>query len=211
MQKLRVLVLAPDCNPESVTTPQIAYALAEALAREHALTLVVRAANEVPIRRAGGHFEEIHPVRLPGLDELYSWAIRRIFKFDYGRQSLTAASYPLQVAFEWRAWRQLRRRIRSGDFDVVLRILPISPGASEPICTLPAERTDSLRAWPLEWRFALAGRLPPVGYTAAAGWMVGFPASRLLPVPAVRALHLREGFRDHRRFFAHLFRIRLLS
>ena len=46
MQKLRVLVLAPDCNPESVTTPQIAYAHAEALGRLHAVTLVVRAANE---------------------------------------------------------------------------------------------------------------------------------------------------------------------
>jgi hypothetical protein len=59
MQKLRVLVLAPDCNPESVTTPQIAYADAEALGRLHAVTLVVRAANEDPIRRAGGTFETI--------------------------------------------------------------------------------------------------------------------------------------------------------
>ena len=43
MERLRVLLLAPDCNPESVTTPQIAYAHAEALARLHAVTLVVRA------------------------------------------------------------------------------------------------------------------------------------------------------------------------
>ena len=160
MQKLRVLVLAPDCNPESVTTPQIAYALAEALAREHALTLVVRAANEVPIRRAGGHFEEIHPVRLPGLDQLYRWALRRIFKYDYGRQSLTAASYPLQVAFEWRAWRQLRRRIRSGDFDVVLRILPIVP-------VLPSPFAHFLRNGPIPFVLGpLNGGLP---------WPEGFP------------------------------------
>ena len=51
MQKLCVLVLAPDCNPESVTTPQIAYAHAEALGRLHVVTLVVRAANEDPIWR----------------------------------------------------------------------------------------------------------------------------------------------------------------
>ena len=160
MNRLRVLVLAPDCNPESVTTPQIAYALAEALAREHALTLVVRAANEAPIRRAGGHFEEIHPVRLPGLDQLYRWALRRIFKYDYGRQSLTAASYPLQVAFEWRAWRQLRRRIRSGDFDVVLRILPIVP-------VLPSPFAHFLRNGPIPFVLGpLNGGLP---------WPEGFP------------------------------------
>ena len=67
-----------------------------------------------------------------GSTNFTAWALRRIFKYDYGRQSLTAASYPLQVAFEWRAWRQLRRRILSRDFDVVLRILPIVPVLPSP-------------------------------------------------------------------------------
>ena len=211
MNRLRVLVLAPDCNPESVTTPQIAYALAEALARLHAVTLVVRAAMEAPVRRAGGPFEEIHPVRLPGLDQLYRWAIRRIFKYDYGRQSLTAASYPLQVAFEWRAWRQLRRRIRSGDFDVVLRILPIVP-------VLPSPFAHFLRNGPIPFALGpLNGGLPwPVGFPQLEiqrqqARMVVFPASRLLPVPAFRALDLSKGCRHHCGLLAHLFRIRLLS
>src|SRR5262245_34330108 len=160
MQKLRVLVLASDCNPESVTTPQIAYAHAEALGRLHAVTLVVRAANENPIRRAGGPFETIHPIRLPGLDELYNWALRRIFKYDYGRQSLTAASYPLQVAFEWRAWQRLRRRIRAGEFDVVLRILPI-------VSVLPSPFAFFLRNGPIPFVIGpLNGGLP---------WPEGFP------------------------------------
>ena len=160
MQKLRVLVLAPDCNPESLGGPQIAYAQAEALGRLHAVTLVVRAGYDVPINRAGGHFETIHPIRLPGLDELYSWALRRIFKYDYGRQSLTAASYPLQVAFEWQAWRQLRRRIRGGEFDVVLRILPIVP-------VLPSPFAHFLRNGPIPFVLGpLNGGLP---------WPEGFP------------------------------------
>jgi len=160
MQKLRVLVLAPDCNPESVTTPQIAYAHAEALARLHAVTLVIRAANEDPVRKAGGAFEAIHPIRLPGLDELYKWALRRIFKYDYGRQSLTAATYPLQVAFEWRAWRRLRRRIHGGDFDVVLRILPI-------VSVLPSPFAYFLRNGPIPFVLGpLNGGLP---------WPEGFP------------------------------------
>ena len=160
MQKLRVLLLAPDCNPESVTTPQIAYAHAEALGRLHAVTLVVREGNEAPVRRARGPFEVIYPIRLPGLDELYKWALRRIFKYDYGRQSLTAASYPLQVAFEWQAWRQLRRRIRDGEFDVVLRILPIVP-------VLPSPFAYFLRKGPIPFVIGpLNGGLP---------WPEGFP------------------------------------
>jgi glycosyltransferase involved in cell wall biosynthesis len=157
---LRILLLAPDCNPESVTTPQIAYAHAEALARLHSVTLVVRAANEPSIRRAGGCFQGIEAIRLPGLDELYKWALRRIFKYDYGRQSLTAASYPLQLAFEWRAWRQLRRRIRSRDFDVVLRILPI-------VSVLPSPFAFLLRNGPIPFVIGpLNGGLP---------WPEGFP------------------------------------
>ena len=160
MSSLRILLLAPDCNPESVTTPQIAYAHAEALARLHTVTLVVRAANEQPIRRAGGAFQAIEAIRLPGLDQLYAWALRRIFKYDYGRQSLTAASYPLQIAFEWRAWWQLRRRVLSREFDVVLRILPIVP-------VLPSPFAFFLRNGPIPFVIGpLNGGLP---------WPEGFP------------------------------------
>jgi glycosyltransferase involved in cell wall biosynthesis len=160
MSRLRILLLAPDCNPESVTTPQIAYAHAEALARLHAVTLVVRAANEPSIRKAAGPFKAIEPIRLPGLDELYSWALRRVFKYDYGRQSLTAATYPIQVAFEWSAWRQLRQRIRAGEFDVVLRILPI-------VTVLPSPFASFLRNGPIPFVVGpLNGGLP---------WPTGFP------------------------------------
>ncbi len=86
--------------------------------------------------------------------------MRRIFKHDYGRQSLTAASYPLQIAFELRAWWQLRRRILSGDFDVVLRILPI-------VSVLPSPFAFFLRNGPIPFVLGpLNGGLP---------WPKGFP------------------------------------
>jgi glycosyltransferase involved in cell wall biosynthesis len=160
MKRLRILLLAPDCNPESVTTPQIAYAHAAALANLHDVTLVVREANLEACRRGGAGFRSIVPVRLPGLDELYRWAIRRVFKYDYGRQSLTAATYPLQVAFEWRAWRLLKPRIHSGEFDVVLRILPI-------VAVLPSPFAFLLRKGPIPFVLGpLNGGLP---------WPTGFP------------------------------------
>jgi glycosyltransferase involved in cell wall biosynthesis len=124
MSALRILILAPESNPESVTNPAVGYYHSEALARRHQVTLVIHASNEEAVRRGGAPFHAIEPVRLPWLDPLHAWALRRIFKNDYGRQSLTAAMYPRQVFFELRAWRQLRSRILSGEFDVVLRILP---------------------------------------------------------------------------------------
>lgn len=160
MSPLRVLLLAPDCNPDSISTPLIGYAHAEALARLHTVTLVVRAVNADLVRRAKGPFHAIEAIDLPWLERLYAWALRRIFKYDYGRQSLTAASYFLWVAFELRTWRRLRHRIRSGDFDVVIRILPL-------VAVIPSPLAFFLRNGPIPFVIGpLNGGLP---------WPKGFP------------------------------------
>jgi hypothetical protein len=103
MSGLRILVLAPECNPEGLGNPSLGYYHAEALARHHAVTLVIHASNEGAVRRGGASFHSIEPIRLPLLDRLHDWALRRIFKYDYGRQSLTAASNPRHIFFEFRA------------------------------------------------------------------------------------------------------------
>ena len=64
---------------------------------------------------------------MPWLERIHAWIFRWIFKYNFATQALTAFGYPFSLAFEWRAWRQLRHRIFAGEFDVVLRILPMSP------------------------------------------------------------------------------------
>ena len=43
MSRLRILLLGPDCDPESVSVTFVAYSHAAALAQLHDVTLVVRA------------------------------------------------------------------------------------------------------------------------------------------------------------------------
>lgn len=160
MKPLRILILAPETNPESISTPLIGFLHAAALARLHKVTLVVRSAHEGAVRKARGPFAALEAIRLPWLEPFYAWALRRIFKYDYGRQSLTAFAYPLQVAFEWRAWRKLKGRIKAGEFDVVLRILPI-------VAVLPSPFAFFLRNGPIPFVIGpLNGGLP---------WPKGFP------------------------------------
>lgn len=125
MSPLRLLVLAPGCNPESLATSLVAYSHSEALARIHEVTLVTGGLHEQAIRRKGGPFRSVEIVALPGLDRLFMWALRRVFRFNYGSHALTAFSYPFALAFEWKAWRMLKSRINNGEFDVVLRVAPI--------------------------------------------------------------------------------------
>lgn len=126
MGRLRILLLAPMCNPDGISIPYVSYSHAEALARLHDVSLIIGSPVEEPVRRAKGPFRSIEVVRLPWLERIYAWCFRWIFKHNFASQALTAFSYPFSIGFEYGAWRKLRRRIRSGEFDLVMRILPIT-------------------------------------------------------------------------------------
>ena len=126
MSRLRILVLAPDSNPEGISIPYVTYSHAAALAQLHEVTLVVRSTVEDPVRRAKAPFRAIEVVRMPWLERIYAWSFRRIFRSNFASQAVTAFAYPFALAFEWRAWRQLRHRIFAGEFDVVLRVVPMT-------------------------------------------------------------------------------------
>jgi len=159
---LRVLVLAPGCNPDGITGPLIGYCHSEALARLHSVTLVIRRGNEEAVRRRQHPFSAIEVISLPWLDRLYAWSFRRIFKGDYRSQVLTAFNYIFCLAFEWRAWRQMRTQIMAGRFDVVLRLLPISS-------VLPSVFAFFLRRGPIPFVIGpINGGLPwPLGFSQA--------------------------------------------
>jgi len=126
MSRLRVLVLGPDCTPEQLSMPLVTYSHAAELAQLHDVTFVVRSPVEDAVRRAKAPFHTIEVVRMPWLEYVYAWTLRRVFKYNYNNQALTAFGYPFYLAFEWRAWRQLRRRVFAGEFDVVLRVYPMN-------------------------------------------------------------------------------------
>jgi Glycosyltransferase len=132
MNRLRVLLLAPGCNPEEVSMPYVSYSHAAALAQLHDVALVVGSPSEEPVRRAKAPFRTIEVVRMPLLERIYAWSLRRIFRYNYDTQVLTAFGYPFSIAFEWHAWRQLRRRIFAGEFDVVLRVMPMTAVVPSP-------------------------------------------------------------------------------
>lgn len=185
MSRLRILLLAPDANPENITGPLLSFCQAEALARIHDVTLVIGRVlfgptGEAAVRRARGPFRAIEVVRMPVLERIYSWSLRSIFKWNYRSQALTAFTYPFSIAFEWQAWRQLRRRILFGEFDVVLRLLPI-------VSVLPSPFAFFLRKGPIPFVIGpVNGGLPwPPGFSQAENqkeWVSGLRSLyRFLP------------------------------
>ena len=159
MNRLRVLVLAPDADPERVSIPFVTYCHAAALAKLHNVTLVIGSPVEKSVRRDNAPFHSIEVVHMPLLERVHAWSLRRIFKHNFDTQTLTAFGYPFAVAFEWHAWRQLKRRIFAGEFDVVLRVLPMTP-------SLPSPFASFLRKGPIPFVLGpLNGGLPwPTGF-----------------------------------------------
>jgi glycosyltransferase involved in cell wall biosynthesis len=160
MNRLRVLILGSECNPEQVSIPLVTFSHAAALAKLHDVTLVARSANVESLHRANAPFRSIEVIRTPQLDRIFAWGFRRIFKSNFDRQALTAFRYPFAVAFEWYAWRQLRGRILAGEFDVVLRIVPLT-------AVLPSPFAFFLRNGPIPFVLGpLNGGLPwPSGFS----------------------------------------------
>lgn len=159
---LRILLLAPGSDPNGITGPLIGYSHSEALARLHAVTLVIHRQNEEAIRRAQPPFHALEVVSLPWLDRIYAWCFRRIFRNNYRSQVLTAFNYLFCLAFERRAWRQTRSRVKAGEYDVVLRLLPISS-------VLPSLFAFFLRRGPVPFVIGpINGGLPwPPGFSQA--------------------------------------------
>jgi glycosyltransferase involved in cell wall biosynthesis len=171
MSRLRILVLAPDSNPEQVSIPYVTYFHAAALAELNDVTLVVRSTVEDPVRRAKAPFRTIEVVRMPWLERIYAWSFQKIFKSNFASQAVTAFGYPFALAFEWHAWRQLRQRILGGEFDVVLRIVPMT-------AVLPSPFAFFLRKKPIPFVIGpINGGLPFVkGFSQADGqkeWISG--------------------------------------
>src|SRR5438067_11063873 len=160
MNRLRILVLAPGSNPEEVSMPYVTYSHAAAIAQLHDVTLVLGSPTEEAVRRAKAHFHSIEVVRMPSTERIYAWSFRRIFKGNYDSQAVTAFGYPFSLPFEWHAWQPLRRRIFAGEFDVVLRIMPMTP-------VLPSPFAFFLRKGPIPFVIGpVNGGLPwPPGFT----------------------------------------------
>lgn len=168
MSRLRILVLAPDANPESISVNLVCYRHAEALARLHEVTLVAHSRNEKAVRGAQGPFHAVEAINMPWLDRVWDWSLRRIFKNNYNSRFLTAFWYPFSIAFEWHAWRRMRSRIIAGKFDIVLRLSPVNS-------VIPSAFPTFLRNLPTPFVIGpINGGLPwPKGFSQADNQKAG--------------------------------------
>ena len=163
MARLRILLVARDANPDSISLNLEGYSHGHALAELHDVTIVTHAVNVEAIRRKQKSFHAIVGIKMPWLDRIYSWSLDRIFRHNYHNRALTPFGLPFSVAFEWRVWRKFRKQLLDGEFDVVFRVLPANPVIPSPLPYLLRRSSVPFVMGPIN------GGLPwPTGFRQAA-------------------------------------------
>lgn len=186
-----MLVLAEACNPDWASVPLIGWRGTESLSRVAGVHLVTQIRNRDAIEARSPTFPRTYVDTEDLAGPLYKLALR-LRGGTGGGWTLNALQGSLAYRlFERRAWALLGDRIRAGEFDVVHRLTPVSPGFTS----------------------SMAGRCAGVGVPFVLGplnggvpWPRGFEAERARERERLgglrRCQRLLPGYRATRRHAA---------
>lgn len=131
----RVLIVADSANPEWSSASLVGWSLSRAL-RDHAdVHLVTHLRNREALERAGWvdgrDFTVIDPGKVERPVTRVGEAVRKVTRL--GWTWTTAFSTVTYYYFEELLWRRFGAQLRSGGFDLVHRITPVSPAMPSPL------------------------------------------------------------------------------
>ncbi len=133
-KRLRVLVLADDCNPDWHSLPALVYTFICTLSKYADIVVVTQTRNQPNIERDGmGNAEVIYLDTEKVAAPIYKLATVLSGDFNKAMTLKVALTYPSYLAFEWATWQRFRQDLRSGCFDVVHRLSPMSPTIPSPM------------------------------------------------------------------------------
>lgn len=128
MSRPRVLVLAESCNPDWPSLPVVGYKYARALGRVVDMTLVTHIRNRENIEKAGDMTGPVHYIDNEWLAApMYRLARRLRGGSEVAWSTNQMMAYPPYLAFERQTWSHFGKEMKTGAFDLVHRITPMSP------------------------------------------------------------------------------------
>jgi len=136
LNPLRVLILADECNPEWPSLPLVGYNTCLALSQRLDLVIATHVRNKENLSRSG----------IPRADVVFldnEYVARPMYKaatFLRGGGSVNwttnvAMAYLPYLCFEREVWKRFGGDLRSGRFDLVHRVTPMSPTLPSPLAS----------------------------------------------------------------------------
>jgi len=132
---MRVLLIAENANPEWVSVPLVGWSLALSLSKIIDCHLVTQIRCKEAIERFGWEDRK----QFTAIDsEKIAAKLWKLGEFMRGGKGVAWTIATAQAAFanyyfEHLLWKEFRERLKSREFDVVHRIIPLSPTAPSPL------------------------------------------------------------------------------
>ncbi len=209
--RLRILLLAESCNPDSSSVSLEGWSLSRALF-DHADTHVVtHVRNRNDILKAGWaedrEFSVLDPKTVEGPVTRVGEAVRDVAKLGWSWSTILTTFW--YYYFEHLVWQKFGESIRKGEFDVVHRLNPVTP----PTPSLIAQRCHDAGVpfvwgpinggvpWPKEFRDAMYREGEWLSYVRSAyklfpGYRSTRRSAKGLIVGSVSVWEQMEGYRD---------------
>lgn len=128
MSKRRVLILAEQCNPNWPSLPIVGYKYTRALADVADIQVVTHIRNRENIEAAGDIGAPVDYIDTEWLAApMHRLATRLRGGEEVAWSTNMIMSYPPYVAFEKQAWSRWKSQVKSGAFDLIHRVTPMSP------------------------------------------------------------------------------------
>lgn len=133
----RVLLIAEAANPEWVSVPLVGWSIAQALARKTNVHLVTQVRNRDAILRAGlVEGRDFTAIDSEALNRPIHF-LREHLRGGKGKGWTTAQAFGSLVYpyFEHLVWKTFRKQLANREFDLVHRVIPLSPTTPSPIAS----------------------------------------------------------------------------
>lgn len=190
-RRIRVLLLAQQCNPDWVSVPLVGWSHSQALAAITDAHLVTHAYNRENLVKAGlvegRAFTALDSGKADAVVHRMSVLLGVPFGSNKGWTTLTALSVFSYSYFERIAWRAFGARIRAGEFDVVHRLTPLSPATPSPLAAQCARAgvpfvlgpLNGGLPWPAGFDHVRAGEKEWLSHVRGLHrWLPGYRATR---------------------------------
>ena len=127
-KKLRILMIANECNPEWFSVPLLGYCIYDGVYQHAELTLVTHGRNQAALEKA--HPERnITYITESKFTQVYARIAQRVSKI--GNRVIwplyNALSYPTYAEFNHRVHQQFKQSVLDGQYDLVHALTPMMP------------------------------------------------------------------------------------
>jgi glycosyltransferase involved in cell wall biosynthesis len=131
---MRVLLLANDCNPDWPSLPVVGYNACRGIAEHVEVVVATHIRNKDNITAKGFGKAQVEYLDNEYIaSPMYKAATWLRGGKSVGWTTNIAMQYPPYLAFEYEAWKRFKDQIKSGKFDLVHRVTPMSPTLPSPM------------------------------------------------------------------------------